>query len=93
MRAKCSDCGQDTAPKPPRRGRWEWYIVRDDVWALPGMRDGYLCICCLELRLGRSLCATDFSSTPINDHHSLDTARLRSRKYARYQHRYRQVRW
>jgi hypothetical protein len=62
-------------------------MVHDHLWKLAGMGDGYLCIGCLELRLGHSLCATDFRTGMTNDS-SLDTERLRSRKHALHQHRY-----
>src|SRR5262249_8250918 len=66
--APCSDCGIATAPEgwfrsPP----WEWYMVQDHVWAAAGMgsTDGFLCIGCLEARLGRSLGAADFRSDMV----------------------------
>lgn len=63
--APCHDCGAATAPErwfrtPP----WEWYLVHDLVWHAAGMKDsdGYLCIGCLEARLGRTLVTADFRS-------------------------------
>jgi hypothetical protein len=47
---------------------WEWYMVEDHIWTLvagPGAR-GFLCIGCLERRLGRPLNADDFPPRPIN---------------------------
>jgi hypothetical protein len=41
---------------------------------------GFLCIGCLEKRLGRELTAEDFPDCPINHQHHLDTPRLASRK-------------
>jgi hypothetical protein len=32
-----------------------------------------LCIGCLERRLGRTLCASDFTNAPINDPHSRES--------------------
>ena len=64
MGALCKDCGMDTTPCTGKRGcrhagRWEWYMVRDRIWAQAGMpvyevslpehRD-FLCIGCLEAR-------------------------------------------
>lgn len=47
---------------------WEWYMIEDDLWAAivgPGAR-GFLCIGCLERRLGRQLNRADFSHRPVN---------------------------
>jgi len=68
----CKDCGVDITPSTGKRGfrykgRWEHYMVRDRVWKAAGMRDGFLCIGCLENRIGRRLTARDFTSAPIND--------------------------
>lgn len=59
----CNDC----------RGDFEGFMVFDFVWsqacaAVPGMEDerGYLCILCLERRLGRQLNCTDFNDAPMN---------------------------
>jgi hypothetical protein len=40
----------------------EWYMVTDEVWDAGGVGpdDGFLCVTCLESRLGRPLCAVDF---------------------------------
>ena len=65
----CDDCGTDTTPCTGRRGcrhigRWEYYMVRADLWPT-GAR--FLCIGCLERRIGRRLDADDFTGVPIND--------------------------
>jgi hypothetical protein len=47
-------------------GRWEWYMVRNELWASAGLNDGFLCIACLESRIGRkltSLISRTFRST------------------------------
>jgi hypothetical protein len=75
MSALCKDCGMDTEPWPPRRGTQEHYVVKDDVWRQAGMpsgeRDpddlsirggGFLCVGCIEKRLGRLLTLDDFPS-------------------------------
>jgi len=55
----CSGCGADAVD--------EWYMVRDSVWTAAGMCGfGYLCIGCLERRLGRRLSAADFADLPVN---------------------------
>jgi hypothetical protein len=82
MTALCKDCGRDTTPRTPRRGTWEWYMVHDIVWRNAGMTpEGYLCIGCLEKRLGRQLSAFDFKDLPINEFGKpSDSPRLRAAK-------------
>jgi hypothetical protein len=83
--ALCFDCGHDTTPCTGKRGRrhmgrWEWYMVRNELWASTGMNDGFLCIACLESRIGRRLTFADFPDVPVNDpDHPWNTRRLRSR--------------
>jgi hypothetical protein len=73
-RAPCKDCGMDTEPWPPRRGTQEQYIVKDQVWQQAGMPlgtlgdnlsfqggGGFLCVGCIEERLGRLLTINDFN--------------------------------
>lgn len=79
-RARCHDCGVTTTPRF-RFGRkmdatWEWYRVHDAVWASAGMTDGFLCIGCLEKRLGRRLRPDDF----LGESSAVDTPRLRARR-------------
>jgi hypothetical protein len=75
MNTLCKDCGMDTEPWPPHRGTQEHYIVKDHVWQqaeMPlGTMDsddlslrggGYLCVGCIEKRLGRLLTIDDFPS-------------------------------
>jgi hypothetical protein len=69
----CADCGVDTAA-------WESYMVRGAVWRDAGDVDGYLCIGCLELRLGRVLTPQDFPPLGANDDDPCDSVRLRTRK-------------
>lgn len=86
---RCTDCRIDITPETrhhhPRPGRWQpipgcwhWYLVRDDVWALAGMEPdgGYLCIPCLERRLGQPLTAADLLPSLINDPTDLDAPPL-----------------
>jgi hypothetical protein len=81
----CNDCGIDTTPCTRKRGcrhkgRWEHYMVRNEVWKAAKMQEGFLCIGCLELRLGRSLKPNDFTGAPINNpDNPWNTPRLRSR--------------
>jgi hypothetical protein len=57
----CADCGTDTAQS-------EIYMVHDHVWQTArGPDPGFLCIGCLENRLGRQLTAGDFEPVPVND--------------------------
>jgi hypothetical protein len=65
----CADCGTPTV----KRGRpSEWYMVQDSVWEAAGMPatpdlKSYLCIGCLEVRLGRRLTPADFTAAGAND--------------------------
>jgi hypothetical protein len=80
----CADCGMETTPglenREPPIGQWEYYMVRNAVWKAAGMRSGFLCIGCLEDRLGRRLSSRDFTAMPINDFDPKDTPRLADRK-------------
>lgn len=72
----CMDCGVNTG----YTGIAEYYHVWEEVWNIalgrpdaptdefvPGLTDaGYLCIGCIEERLGRRLTVEDFSDAPIN---------------------------
>jgi hypothetical protein len=87
MSAICTDCGTDTTPCTGKRGcrhkgKWEWYMVRNTLWKRAGMTDGFLCVGCLENRIGRKLKPSDFSEAPVNDPDSWDTPRLADRKGA-----------
>lgn len=81
----CLDCGAHTTPCTGKRGcrhigRWEHYMVLPEVWAAARMGKGYLCIGCLERRLGRRLQPEDFSGLPINESDNpWNTPRLASR--------------
>jgi hypothetical protein len=84
----CIDCGMECLSLEPGV-RTEYYMVCDDIWAAAGMGhdDGYLCIGCIEHRLGRPLHRADFTHAHINDPSISDdliawswrTDRLRSR--------------
>jgi hypothetical protein len=89
----CADCGVDTTP--PLNGdrrykvRHEWYVVRDAIWKAAGMKDRvivageagyYLCIRCLERRVGRELRRADFTDAPVNAPWRRDSDILADRK-------------
>ncbi len=81
----CADCSVDTTPCTGKRGcrhagRWEHYMVHNAIWQTAGMLKGFLCIGCLESRLGRTLSLPDFTAAPINNPSPWDTPRLRDRK-------------
>lgn len=87
----CLDCNVDTAPCTGKRGcrhkgKWEYYMVTDEVWLEAMNREsnpwsGFLCVGCLERRLGRCLTPADFAEgVPINEPDSWDTERLAARK-------------
>jgi len=85
MASPCTDCGIDTSPCTGKRGcrhagKWEYYMVRKSVWRRAGAPDGFLCIGCLEARLGRQLRPNDFANVPVNDpDNPWNTPRLTSR--------------
>jgi len=58
-------------------------MVHQRVWSAARMGDGYLCVTCLEQRLGRTLCARDFTAYPVNLPSPWDTPRIAARKQAR----------
>lgn len=61
----CGDCGVNTAPK---NEPCEFYMVTHAVWreAQGDKATHFLCIGCLEERLGRLLTSDDFSEVPLN---------------------------
>lgn len=56
----CADCGADTGELR------EFYMVHAFIWRRAGMRKGFLCVGCLERRLGRQLAPGDFTSCRLN---------------------------
>lgn len=54
----CEICHADT--------REEYYMVHDDIWERYGM-DPFLCIGCLEERMGRKLTFYDFTHCLLNE--------------------------
>jgi hypothetical protein len=65
------------------RKQSEYYMVRDSIWKRAGDVKGYLCIGCLEKRLGRRLTPRDFADVPCNDWIETKTPRLVSRMVGR----------
>jgi len=62
---RCWDCGRETSHLKTDFG--EWYMVWDSVWRLAdGNSVDFLCIGCLEARLGRKLVPLDFNDAPLN---------------------------
>ncbi len=55
-------------------------MVSDTVWNEVGSPAGFLCVDCLERRLGRCLAPDDFIVEHINEPSPWDTVRLASRK-------------
>lgn len=81
----CADCGVDTVPCTGHRGcrhigKWEHYMVHNALWRQAGDVDGFLCVGCLERRIGRQLTPLDFTEFPINWPSEWDTPRLAARK-------------
>lgn len=79
--APCTDCGVDTLNIPGHEfRRSEYYMLDSDVWeAVADEHDRYLCIGCLEQRMGRQLTPDDFQDVPINQPDHGKTERLISR--------------
>jgi len=82
----CADCGTDTTPYDgdgrPVAGGWEWYMLRQELWdaivteARPAR---FLCLGCVEGRLGRPVQRDDLADVPLNRRASgLETPRLRA---------------
>jgi hypothetical protein len=86
FKARCRDCRVDTLNMPGGGGYYlhEWYMVHGDVWAEAGMAalGGFLCVDCLERRLGRPLEREDLTDVELNRLSSSDTPRLRAIKVA-----------
>lgn len=61
-RFRCMDCGEDTGKIH------EFYFVQTELWfGVVGSTHGMLCIGCLENRLNRRLCRSDFTDCFLND--------------------------
>jgi hypothetical protein len=73
--APCHDCGTETLPVDWGY-RAEWYMVKDEIWDAVGPGEGFLCIGCMEGRMGRRLNADDFIDAPVNDLSIADTQRF-----------------
>jgi hypothetical protein len=64
---QCHDCGTETLSPEPGVPT-EYYMVHDRLWqAARAPSRGYLCVGCLEHRLGRHLHRGDFPPIPLND--------------------------
>ena len=82
----CLDCG---LPTWNPLGKSEWYMVRDEIWGESGAptrlvisaetKGYYLCIGCLEARLGRKLTRDDFTDAPVNELSRFSSDRLNER--------------
>jgi hypothetical protein len=71
----CRDCGMETLPVDWGY-RAEYYMVKNEIWDTVGPGWGYLCVGCLESRMGRKLNADDFIDAPVNDLGIADTQRF-----------------
>ena len=85
--AICIDCRTDLDPDP--LGPFGapvaeyFYLVHDRIWRQAGMtaaRGSFLCVGCLELRLGRELQGEDFKDSFTNRPQRQDSPRLADRK-------------
>ena len=57
---RCMDCAQDVS--------YEFFVIHNDLWeqAVGDHRLGWICVPCLERRLGRQLTREDFKLCPAN---------------------------
>ncbi len=85
-KARCRDCRVDTFDMPGNSDYYltEYYMVHDDVWAVAGMTTlgGFLCVGCLQTRLGRPLTGDDLTDCEPNQPGGCDTPRLHALKVA-----------
>jgi hypothetical protein len=58
-KARCDDCKDDVG------ARGEWFMVHEEVWEEAGGKR-FLCVRCMETRLGRPLTPRDFNDAPCN---------------------------
>ena len=67
LNCPCMDCGRETMEHGNSFD--DYYIVRNDVWnsVVKETKRAFLCLDCLETRLGRKLTKADFPDLPIND--------------------------
>lgn len=62
MKKPCLDCSKDTVKLK------EHFYVTKEVWnRVHSSERGFLCVECLETRLGRVLCKADFTDATINN--------------------------
>ena len=86
---QCQDCDAVLQVRPHGMSAacgasgWQgdWFMVKDKVWQL-GQRAGecrFLCVGCLESRIGRKLLADDFRRSAKVNFHPKQSAKLRRR--------------
>lgn len=71
----CNDCNVNTSI----HGIQEYYMVQHELWESVAGNCEFLCIGCLEARLGRELTPEDFTNYPINKGVFPQSERLLSR--------------
>ena len=80
----CVDCGAELLPDtPPGSKDWQRFMVHDEVWQAAGLDRGWICVDCLETRLGRPLTGADLvAHLRMNDpdFDDEDTPRLKELK-------------
>ena len=71
----CADCGLPTLPRDknghPQKGKCEYFRVPNALWKSVARGADFLCVGCLEQRLGRKLGPQDFLITRQELHRAL----------------------
>lgn len=57
---QCADCGAAFESR-------DYYMVKNTIWGRHGERSAFLCVGCLETRMGRSLVYEDLADVPLRE--------------------------
>lgn len=75
LASPCADCERDTHAWHDQ----EMYMVVDALWEAYGAGEGFVCIGCLEARMGRELRAEDFQDVKLHQDERPRSERLSNR--------------
>lgn len=62
---ECYDCFSPTLSHK-KGSDYEYYMLHNWLWEKAGDVPGFLCLQCVERRIGRELDASDFTDCPLN---------------------------